>query len=252
MDVLVALILACSVQYDGVHYDDNLVEALSMKMSLGNQYFVGDLATLNTYDTARSVTDARKLVDAILAKGGRPAVGYMSVPVAWAARFGRTTDDLFDGCTNIGVATAMLSAYEHACTAGPDLRLQRKRHHSRHPQLVTSRAVRYCILRRLEADLDITGVVEHVLPDVTKLDTDRPGPDDDTPAARSSVFPDSTNTAALHDADDWSSPRLLSPSPTAPPAPLPLPAASPSGSPAAPSGKPPAPSPRGRSATSPR
>jgi integrase len=31
--------------------------------------------------------------------------------------------------------------------------------------------VGYCILRRLEADLDITGVVEHVLPCVAKLDT---------------------------------------------------------------------------------
>ena len=63
MDVLGALILACSV-----HYDDNLVEALAMKMSLGNQYFVGDLTTLNTYDTAHSVAEAHKIVDAIIAK----------------------------------------------------------------------------------------------------------------------------------------------------------------------------------------
>ncbi len=79
MDVLLALILSCSV-----HYDDHLVEALAMKLSIGNQHFVGDLATLNTYDTARSIADAQKFVDAIAAKGGRAAVGYMSVPVAWA------------------------------------------------------------------------------------------------------------------------------------------------------------------------
>jgi hypothetical protein len=29
------------------------------------------------------------------------------VPVGWAARFGRSTDHLFDGCVNIGIATAI-------------------------------------------------------------------------------------------------------------------------------------------------
>ena len=75
---------------------------------------------LNTYDSAKSVADAHRIVDAIIAKGGRPAVGFMAVPVTWAARFGRTTDDLFDGCTNISIATAMLSEYEHACSLKPD------------------------------------------------------------------------------------------------------------------------------------
>lgn len=47
MDVLLALILSCSV-----HTDDHLVEALAAKLSLDNQYFVGDLSNLNTYDNA--------------------------------------------------------------------------------------------------------------------------------------------------------------------------------------------------------
>ena len=104
MDVLLTLILSCSV-----HLDDSLVEALAYKLSIGNQYFVADLTTLNTYDTARTPSDALRLVEAIKAAGGRPAVGYMSVPLDWAARFGRQPDDLFDGCTNIAIGTAMLS-----------------------------------------------------------------------------------------------------------------------------------------------
>ena len=113
MDVLLTLILSCSV-----HLDDSLVEALAYKLSIGNQYFVADLTTLNTYDTARTPADALRLVDAIKAVGGRPAVGYMSVPLDWAARFGRQPDDLFDGCTNIAIGTAMLSDYARLCTAG--------------------------------------------------------------------------------------------------------------------------------------
>ena len=219
MDVLIGLILACSV-----HYDDSLVEALAMKMSLANQYFVGDLTTLNTYDTAHSVTEAHQIVDAIIAKGGRPAVGYMSVPVAWAARFGRTTDDLFDGCVNVGIATAMLSEYQRSCTVGPDHHRRHDRRHSRQSEPATSPGSRYCVLRRLEADLDITGVVEHVLPDVAKLDAKARDPDEDAPPARSSVFPDNTNTARLHETVDWSSPRLFAPSPTTPPPASPIPA----------------------------
>jgi hypothetical protein len=88
MDLLAALILSCSF-----HYDDHLVEALARKLSITNQYFVGDLSDLNTYDSAKSVADAHRIVDAIIAKGDRPAVGFMAVPVTWAARFGRTTDD---------------------------------------------------------------------------------------------------------------------------------------------------------------
>ena len=244
MDVLVALILACSV-----HYDDNLVEALAMKMSLGNQYFVGDLTTLNTVDTAHSVAEAHKIVDVIIAKGGRPAVGYMSVPVSWAARFGRTTDDLFDGCVNVGIATAMLSEYQRACTVGPNHHHPRDRRLRRHLHPARSPGLRYCILRRLEADLDITGIIEHVLPDVAKLDAKGRDPDEDAPPARSSVFPDNTNTARLHEPADWSNPSLFSPSPTGPPSPSPttLPPALPPVSPAKlPPGLPPARSPSAR------
>jgi hypothetical protein len=210
MDVIVALILSCSV-----HFDDHLVEALAAKMSLDNQYFVGDLSNLNTYDGAHSVAEAHELVDKILAKGGRPAVGYLSVPVAWAQRFGRTPDDLFDGCVNVGVATAMLSEYAHACTARPTGR-RPARMKKRRPPPINSPDVRACILRRLEADLNITGIVEHVLPDIARLDGKPPDPDDDPPPARAPLYPDNTNNARLNEPGDWSSPRLyFFPSPTA-------------------------------------
>jgi len=77
MDLLAALILSCSF-----HYDDHLVEALARKLSITNQYFVGDLSDLNTYDSAKSVADAHRIVDAIIAKGDRPAVGFMAVVLA--------------------------------------------------------------------------------------------------------------------------------------------------------------------------
>ena len=226
MDLLAALILCCSF-----HSDDHLVEALARKLRITNQYFVGNLSDLNTYDSAKSIADAHRIVDAIIAKGDRPAVGFMAVPITWAARFGRTTDDLFDGCTNISIATAMLSEYEHACTLRPDRRHPQK-HRSRRRRQLSSPALRYCILRRLEIDLNITGVPENVLPEAPKLDGAPPDPDVDPPAARSSLFPDNTDTARLHESADWSNQRLFlstaqkppsvapSPSPSPPPAPL--------------------------------
>lgn len=184
-----------------------------MTLSMSNQYFVGNLSTLDTYDDAHSVAEAHKIVDAIFAKGGRPAVGYLAVPVTWAARFGRTRDNLFDGCVNIGIATAMLSEYDHACSARPDHQPRSKRQHRRRSHPVASHALRYCILRRLEIDLDITGVAEHVLPKIAKLDAKPQDPDLDPPPARSPAFPDDTDSSRVHETSDWSSPRLYLPFP---------------------------------------
>jgi hypothetical protein len=114
MDLTKTLISSCSF-----HYDDHLIEALARKLST-NQDVVGALSDLKTSDSAKSIGDAHRIVNAIIAEGDRPANDFMVVPITWAARFRRTTDDLFDGCTNISVATAMLSEYEHACTLKPD------------------------------------------------------------------------------------------------------------------------------------
>jgi hypothetical protein len=114
MDVLVALILSCSL-----HPDDNLVQGLAYRMSVANQFFVGDLSNLNTYDSAKSTAEAMRIANAIKTAGGRPAVGLMAVPLDWAARFGRAPEDLFDGCTNISIGTAMLSDFNRLCIGGP-------------------------------------------------------------------------------------------------------------------------------------
>jgi hypothetical protein len=182
MDQLLTIILACSL-----HADDNLVRALASKLSVGNQFFVGNLSTLDTYDGARSVAEARAIADRIAALGGRPAVGYMAVPLEWAARHGRITDDLFDGCTNVAIATAMLSGFERACAQARAPRRSRRARIIVHATLPKP-AVRRCILRRLEIELDITGVVEHVLPEAAKLDNRPVDPDTDAEPARSTVF----------------------------------------------------------------
>ncbi len=208
MDQLVALILACSL-----HFDDHLVEALARKLSMSNQLFVGDFATLDTFESVRSVPDGRQVVDRITARGGRPAIGYMAVPVEWAARFGRPIDDLFDGCTNIAVATAMLSEYARACSAGvarPSELHRRPRRTERHP----TRSLRYCVLRRLEIDLNVVGIADHVLPEIAKLEGAPPDPDVDPLSARSPLYPDNSDSSYLHDGSDWSSPRVFLSIPT--------------------------------------
>jgi hypothetical protein len=179
-----ALILACSL-----HFDDRLVAALIAKLSISNQFFVGNLATLDTYDNAHSVAEAGRFVDQIRANGGRAAVGYMAIPVEWGARFGRTTDELFDGCTNIAIGTAMLSGYDRLCRGEPIPRRGLRRHSRRSRRRWTS-AERACVLRRYEIDLDIVGVPEHVLPDLAKQERGPRDPDLDPAPARSPVFVD--------------------------------------------------------------
>ncbi len=206
--IVLALILSCSV-----HPDDNLVEALAAKLSLNNQFFVGDLTTLDTYDTAKSVEEASRIVAALQARGGRPAVGYLAVPVTWAGRFGRSMTDLFDGCTNIGVGTAMLSDYARLCS----VRKPKKRVHPGRAPRAPGRPVadRGCLVRRLEGDMNLRGIAEHVLPVAAKLDVLQAGDGSDPPPAQSAVFPDNSDTG--DDRHEWSSPRLFLSAPPPPP-----------------------------------
>ena len=206
MDVLLTLILSCSL-----HPDDNLVQALAYRMSVANQFFVGDLSNLNTYDSAKSTADALRIANAIKTAGGRPAVGLMAVPLDWAERFGRTPEDLFDGCTNISIGTAMLSDFSRLCTAGA-ARARAGPHRERHRSRIPTSTARACILRRLETEMNIQGIVQHVLPVVGKLEAAPADRDADSPAARAPVFPDDSDTP--DGTKDWSSPRLfLSPPP---------------------------------------
>ena len=128
----------------------------------------------------------------------------MSVPLDWAARFGRQPDDLFDGCTNIAIGTAMLSDYARLCTAGPARRSHRASRPRRPPRPTIP--VRTCILRRLETEMNLQGIVDHVLPVVARVDAAAADPWTDSPAARSPLFPDNTDTVS-----GW--PRMEQPPP---------------------------------------
>ena len=207
MDVLLTLILSCSL-----HTDDRLVQALAYRLSVGNQFFVGDLSTLNTYDSAKTAAEAIKIANAIKVSGGRPAVGLMAIPLDWAPRFGRTPEELFDGCTNISIGTAMLSDFNRLCAAGA-ARQRPGPSHTRTRSARPNPALRVCILRRLETEMNIQGIVQHVLPVVSRLDAAPPDRHGDSPAARAPLLPE--DTATPDGARDWSSPRLFLSSPTA-------------------------------------
>jgi hypothetical protein len=207
MDVLLALILSCSL-----HPDDDLVLALASKLSQGNQFFVGDLSNLETYDGAKSAADALGIATRIKGAGGRPAIGYLAVPLEWAARFGRTPDDLTDGCTNIAIATAMLADFARVCSAGP-ARPKPSRGRPPRRRRPNLPALRPCILARLETEMNITGVVAHVLPVASRLSAAPPDRDTDPPAASSPIYPDGKGTSDAR--RDWSSPRMFIFSPTA-------------------------------------
>ena len=229
MDVLLALILSCSL-----HPDDDLVLALASTLSQGNQFFVGDLSNLETYDSAKSTVEALRIATRLKDAGGRPAIGYLAVPIEWAARFDRTPDDLTDGCTNVAIATAMLADFARVCSAGP-ARPRSPRRLPRVRQRVNLPALRPCILTHLQTELNITGVVEHVLPVVSRLSAAAPDRGTDPPAARSPIFPNGTSASDTR--RDWSSPRMFIFSPTAS-SPPPVPAAPPGGI-ASPPGAPP-------------
>ena len=201
MDVL-ALILACSL-----HPDDAFVRTMVDIQSGGNPLFVGDLVTLKTHDTLSSVEDAMHVAEDIAEHGGRPAVGLLGLPVEWGPRFGRGVRDLFDGCTNLQIGSAMFSQYATECSPSG-------RHHPDHERVTqtTSRRpgrrpvserehLRSCILTKLSRDLGLEGKPTIVLKRVARAGEDQTV--ETTPAPQvSAVFTDGAG------GEDWSSPRL--------------------------------------------
>ena len=133
--------------------------------SQGNPFFVGDVATLLTFDQSRSAGDGRRLVVEIEKQGGRPAIGLMGLPVGWAARGGSASVDLFDGCTNLRVGTRVMREHLEACTrlhtaivpATPATPADVGRTRVAPPE-----ALRQCTLRRFGADLGLEGFAEAV------------------------------------------------------------------------------------------
>jgi hypothetical protein len=169
MDVI-ALILACSV-----YPDDTLVRAMVELASQGNPNFVGDLTTLSTFDETASVADAEKVVRELDRQGGRPVVGLMGLPPAWAKRYGRSRHELYDGCVNLWVGTAVLAGHYDACvtahaamfgpTKSPSKEKDRDKDQAAkdHRQKVAPpEAVRLCALRRFGQELGVDGYAESV------------------------------------------------------------------------------------------
>jgi hypothetical protein len=199
MDVL-TLILACSL-----HPDDELVRVLIDVASQKNTYFVGDAKDLKTYDRATSVEESRKIVAEILRHSGRPALGLMGVPIAWAGRFSRTPDDLFDACTNVSIATAMLSQFSDQCRAERSPR-RRGRARGKAPR-ISAEALRPCILRRFGDELGIFSFVDGVTKAIAEDRARALGQERDA-AERSPVFVDGSDESDARDLG-WSSQRLF-------------------------------------------
>jgi hypothetical protein len=190
VDVL-ALILACSL-----HYDDALVRVMVDVQSGGNAYFVGDLATLKTNDNLTSAAEALRAAEDIAKHGGRPAVGLLGVPLDWAARFGRSPRDLFDGCTNLAIGTAMFSEYQDACSPQRPHRRGslaaargRARASRRRPPPA---AVRTCVLTRLAGELGLHGTPAAIL---KRLDVTPAQATAEAPPQASSIFGDGADNA---------------------------------------------------------
>jgi len=179
MDIL-TIVLACSL-----HFDDQLVTALVHKVSNDNPLLVGDLVTLTTHDHLTSVEAARAVVDDIIKHGGRPAVGLLGVPIAWAARYGRTPDELFDSCTNIAVGTAALSEYARQCT--PHRSRETTPGKPRTPSRRTLDRQRACILEQLGDALGASGYVTAVLAEIASRRERQADVSTDPPAATSAI-----------------------------------------------------------------
>jgi hypothetical protein len=168
MDVL-AIILACSV-----YPDDSLVRAMVDLASQGNPHFVGDLTTLATFDQINSLPDAERVVIELDRQGGRPVVGLLGLPPAWAKRYGRTRSELYDGCVNLWVGTAVLAGHYEACVSahaamfGPTKSPSRQAAQSSGPgkerqqRIAPPEAVRLCALRRFGNELGVDGYAEAI------------------------------------------------------------------------------------------
>lgn len=174
MDPL-ALILACSLYPDEV-----LVRAMVDASSQGSATFVGDVATLVTYDRPASAADARLLVGELERQGGRPVVGLLGLPPSWSNRAGKQQADLFDACTNLQIGTTVLADHLRTCqrthtsdTPTPTATSSASSSSSfvggnapgrnRGPRVAAPEAIRLCALRRFGAELGFEGYAEAVL-----------------------------------------------------------------------------------------
>lgn len=113
---LTALLVACSL-----HVDDALLTSVAYAHSRGNPYVVTNvkLDVLDHQDELASAPTslpvARASMMRVLEGGGEPIIGLLPVRPAWAGEFGKTTNELFDPCTNVAIASAKVSEFDHRC-----------------------------------------------------------------------------------------------------------------------------------------
>lgn len=186
MDLLAA-ILACSL-----HPDEALVRALVEIQSRGNVYFVGDLATLKTNDSLKSAEAALLFAEDLRQHRGRPAVGLLGIPLDWATRYGRAPIELFDGCTNVAIATAALAEYRDQCSsARKDLYRGAATHGRRRTAHRTeTTAIRTCVIARFADDLGLASEPAAILRSLTTKGDRAPVAHDDVVPRSSAVFVD--------------------------------------------------------------
>jgi hypothetical protein len=176
MDML-TIALACSLYPDAA-----LVETIVRDASRGHVFFVGDTVKLETYDHATSAAEAQKIVARVRAAGGNPVVGLMGIPPAWAERFCKGPDQLFDACANIAVGTAMLARFDRQCRAS--LHSARSRGHRRP---LPRELLRPCVLGHVGRELGIVNFAEATLRELSTVRT-----------RKSSISSLATADAALH------------------------------------------------------
>jgi hypothetical protein len=135
---LLAAVLTCSL-----HNDDALVRAIADNAH-DNPYAIVNLEVdpdeIPAPTPPRTLDAAVAQLNDLLAQGITPVIGLMQVPVTWAASFGREPQELFDPCINVSIGSAMLSAYDYACT-----HTKRPGHPTKPPG---PRARRACVLHR--------------------------------------------------------------------------------------------------------
>jgi hypothetical protein len=133
---------------------------------------------------------ARQFAESVQIHGGRPAVGLLGVPLEWAARYGRAPIELFDACTNISVGTAALADYYQRCRSGvgPSRSSPGRGHRQHAPPAL--RKTRYCIVRRLAAELGVRVAAPAILDSLVAESKSVPPSPWERPPQRSSLFSD--------------------------------------------------------------
>jgi conjugative transfer signal peptidase TraF len=205
---LLAIVLACSL-----HPDDTLVTTLVDVQSGGNIYFVGDLATLKTNDTLTSSEAALRFAEELRRHGGRPAVGLLGVPLDWAYRYGRSPIELFDGCTNIAVATAAFAEYQDRCSPNrPHADRPRSGGRRRRGRRTFEASVtRSCILALFARDLGLASTPAAILSRIVPGQGPKRVEIIGASPQRSGVFAEGAGNAAPADAGRTSLPIFLDP-----------------------------------------